>query len=201
MVIGVLTFIFFYEIFVLPVYVVGRVIFLAVKRIRGHMELKWSREIWMILFAAYMIAVISQTVIPPWVIGINNEVTISWPGITHTYNFVPFRSIMDYFTVAYSPYQTFAEGLEINMVNLAGNLFMLTPLGLFIPLIWEKKQSMLAVLQIGVLCSIAIEMIQFFIGRTSDIDDIILNTAGIAIGYLLYRLATRSLTLTNASAK
>jgi glycopeptide antibiotics resistance protein len=121
------------------------------------------------------------------VIGINNEVTISWPGITHTYNFIPLRSIIDFFSVAYSPYQTFGQGLEINMVNLAGNLFMLTPLGIFIPALWEKKRSVAAVLRIGVMCSAAIETIQFFIGRTSDIDDIILNTVGVLIGYLLYR--------------
>jgi glycopeptide antibiotics resistance protein len=147
----------------------------------------------MALFAVYLIAIISQTIIPKWVLGINNEVIISWPGITQTYNFVPFRSIVNYFTVTYSPYQTFSEGLEVNMVNLVGNLFMLTPLSFFTPILFEKKQSIRAVLCIGIMCSALIEVIQFFIGRISDVDDIILNSIGVLIGYLLYRAATRFL--------
>jgi glycopeptide antibiotics resistance protein len=191
---GVLSVIFYYEIFVFPLYVIGRVTFLAVKRIRERMELKWPKEILMALFAAYLIAIISQTVIPVWALGINNEVIVSLPGITQTYNFIPFRSIIDYFTIAYSPYQTFVEGLEINMVNFVGNLLMLTPLGFFVPSLWKKKRNMLAVLWIGAMCSATIETIQFFIGRTSDIDDIILNSVGVTMGYLLYWSATHFLT-------
>ena len=41
---------------------------------------------------------------------------------------------------------------------------------------------------LGFLCSCSIEFIQFFIGRSTDIDDVILNTTGALLGYLLYVL-------------
>lgn len=34
-------------------------------------------------------------------------------------------------------------------------------------------------------------MIQFFIGRSSDIDDVFLNTLGVCVGYGLYKIITK----------
>ena len=41
---------------------------------------------------------------------------------------------------------------------------------------------------LGLLVSSAIEFAQSAIGRTADIDDIILNTVGSALGYLIYHI-------------
>lgn len=39
----------------------------------------------------------------------------------------------------------------------------------------------------GIMISTTVEIFQYFIGRSSDIDDIILNTVGVCIGFLIYK--------------
>ena len=38
-----------------------------------------------------------------------------------------------------------------------------------------------------IVTTVSIEVIQYYIGRTFDIDDIILNTLGGIIGYIIYK--------------
>jgi len=77
--------------------------------------------------------------------------------------------------------------------NLFGNIALFVPLSII--LLWLfQMHSKLKVLLIGVLTSFAIETIQFIfkIGY-ADIDDIILNTTGAAIGILIFSLFKRLL--------
>lgn len=69
---------------------------------------------------------------------------------------------------------------------LWGNIGMFLPVGFFSALLWRGATWKRAI-TVGFLCSMAIEVTQFFIGRVSDIDDIILNTLGSLLGYWLYR--------------
>lgn len=73
--------------------------------------------------------------------------------------------------------------------NLLGNLLLFVPFGLLLPVYDRERFGRVGtVLLYGVLLSAGIETVQYFIGRTVDIDDVILNTAGGAIGIALYRL-------------
>lgn len=71
------------------------------------------------------------------------------------------------------------------------NILMLVPFGFGLPLItrFRMKETIAA----GMLFSIAIELLQFLTGhvagitfRVADIDDVIFNTLGAAIGYILF---------------
>ena len=53
--------------------------------------------------------------------------------------------------------------------------------------VWWKTAAAVA------LAMLAVETIQYFIGRSADIDDLIMNTAGGLIGYGLFALANRCL--------
>ena len=67
---------------------------------------------------------------------------------------------------------------------LAGNFLMFVPMGFFLPFVLEKvnKQS---ILKISVIIPIAVEVIQLIVGRSFDVDDLILNFAGIIVGYFI----------------
>ena len=70
---------------------------------------------------------------------------------------------------------------------VVANTMIFLPMGFFPALLWRGWRWWKAV-PLGFLCSCTIEFIQFFIGRSTDIDDVILNTTGALLGYLLYAL-------------
>ncbi len=77
------------------------------------------------------------------------------------------------------------------IVELAVNVALFVPLGLSLPFIL-KKISLLKAAMIGLSCSFSIEFLQCFISnRDSTIDDLLCNTLGAVIGYLLYLLIKR----------
>lgn len=74
------------------------------------------------------------------------------------------------------------------IVDLVVNVALFVPLGLALPFVW-KKASLLKTAIIGFACSFLIEFIQcFIVNRDSDIDDLLCNTLGTVMGYLLYLL-------------
>ena len=73
------------------------------------------------------------------------------------------------------------------MFLMLANIGIFTPVGFFPALLWRKWRWWKS-LMTGFLSSCAIEFIQFFIGRSTDIDDVILNTAGALAGYWIFCL-------------
>ncbi|MEE0699966.1 MAG: VanZ family protein [Bacilli bacterium] len=92
-----------------------------------------------------------------------------------TNNFVPFKEIFRY---------KITSSLFIR--NVVGNVLLFVPFGLFVTH-YVKNKSFLPTMLLSLLVSCAIEFAQSSIGRTADIDDVILNTLGGLFGYLLYR--------------
>lgn len=70
------------------------------------------------------------------------------------------------------------------------NILMFVPLGYALPFIW-KQTNLIKVILIGLLSTIFIEFIQGFMYRDSAIDDVICNTLGALLGYLLYLLTKK----------
>lgn len=77
---------------------------------------------------------------------------------------------------------------------LWGNIGMFAPVGFGLALLWRGKRWYHALL-LGAAFSFAIEFVQIFVGRVSDIDDIMLNTAGTMVGFVLYCIAGKVITL------
>ena len=74
--------------------------------------------------------------------------------------------------------------------QVIGNAVMLLPLAIFIPLLSSRVTGFIPVVLICLLVSVCIELMQLVTSyRSTDIDDVILNTAGAIVGYLLYLLA------------
>jgi Glycopeptide antibiotics resistance protein len=75
--------------------------------------------------------------------------------------------------------------------NLYGNIVWFVPMGFFIPALGKKNRGFLKVILIGALVSISIESLQFVLNTgVTDIDDVIFNTIGAAVGYLLYLICS-----------
>lgn len=68
---------------------------------------------------------------------------------------------------------------------LLGNIILFIPIGFFPALLWRGWKGWKSFLT-GFAVSTSIEFIQFFIGRSTDVDDVILNTVGALIGFLLF---------------
>ena len=67
---------------------------------------------------------------------------------------------------------------------LTGNLLMFVPLGFFLPIV-SNRVDRHNVLKIAVSIPIAVEVVQLVIGRSFDVDDLLMNFAGIIIGYFV----------------
>jgi len=85
------------------------------------------------------------------------------------------------------PFLMFKQ-FEIASYQVIGNLVMLLPLGIYIPLLFPKLSGLFRVFIISLLVSISIELMQLITSvRSTDIDDVILNTSGAITGYIIYR--------------
>ena len=70
---------------------------------------------------------------------------------------------------------------------LLGNVIMFAPIGFFGALLWRGARWWKSLL-VGACASLFVETVQFFIGRSSDIDDVILNSLGALCGFWLFCL-------------
>ena len=89
-------------------------------------------------------------------------------------NLMPFREIMRYPVGSNSFYK-----------QVVGNIALFIPLGYFATS-YANIKGLGTITLVSLLSSLTIESVQHYIGRSFDIDDIILNIVGGIIGFLLY---------------
>ena len=95
------------------------------------------------------------------------------------YNITPFQEIERFWK--------YREQLGLmSYINLFGNVLIFVPFGFMEPLA-SKKRSFWATLVDGCLVSLSVEIFQFItkVGRF-DVDDLMLNTTGVALGYVCF---------------
>ena len=76
-------------------------------------------------------------------------------------------------------------GILGDLKNSVLNVALFVPLGLLLPLIWGKYRSGRETLLFGFGMSAAIELLQVFTYRATDVNDLITNVLGTALGFLL----------------
>ena len=99
----------------------------------------------------------------------NTEMNVS-SGI----NIVPFTEILRY-----------EVGSTQFYLNVIGNILVFLPFGYFVSS-YIKATKVSHILLVTLITSFTIEFVQHYIGRSFDIDDILLNVIGSIIGFLLY---------------
>jgi glycopeptide antibiotics resistance protein len=73
--------------------------------------------------------------------------------------------------------------------DVVGNSLMLFPLGFYFPLLYRRLTNFFTVSLAALLVSLSIELMQLATNfRISDINDVILNTAGAATGFIVFWL-------------
>ena len=89
-------------------------------------------------------------------------------------NFMPFREILRYDIGTSGFYK-----------QVIGNILLFIPFGYFVSA-YCKIKGLGTITIVSLLSSLVIECVQHYIGRSFDVDDIILNVIGGIIGFLLY---------------
>lgn len=133
-----------------------------------------EREIALAVFVLFMIGLLALALqgryqMPMRMLASARERINTGVGI----NLVPFRSIQAYF-VHY--------GLDGFLVNFVGNIVMFVPWGFGLTLLWKKNQRIWIIALYSLGLTVMIETIQLFIGRSVDVDDLILNFTGSCLG-------------------
>lgn len=118
-----------------------------------------KRRITTILFVTYFIAVLS-------IVGLPRINTLT---IDLSINFIPVIDMIN--------------GLKTTVLNI----ILFIPLGFLLPLIWDNFRSAKNTILFGFGLSLVIEISQIFTYRATDIDDLITNTVGTLLGYLIAR--------------
>lgn len=111
------------------------------------------------LFCLYLAAVFALVGIP--------NVTYIRPHLN--LNLIPFRGIVDDFK------------------NCLLNILLFVPFGFFLPVLWGRFRSLLPGVLFGCGLSLTIELLQLLTYRATDVNDLITNACGTAIGFLLAR--------------
>lgn len=76
-------------------------------------------------------------------------------------------------------------------INFLGNIAMFMPIGFLLPLLWRKMEKFFFVLITGLGLSLFIETMQLPQYRSTDVDDLWLNTLGAIIGFVIYKYFVR----------
>ncbi len=102
-------------------------------------------------------------------------------------NLVPFAEIRRYLTYVST------IGILYVGINLLGNIIVMIPFGYALPsLFGQGKRRPFLYILVGMIFSILIEIAQYFTHTgTCDVDDVILNTIGVILGYLAYAISHR----------
>lgn len=158
--------------FSLFIYILIR--FFFVKKKSGAINL--FHEILYMLLIAYVECLVYLTLFPSTGMSTDRIASI---------NLIPFRTI--------NLYINFQGEVSLQIINLLGNIVVFVPIGIFIVLLM-KKAGFIHSLLIGFGSTLFIEIMQLVlsvsgvISRSFDVDDLLLNTIGVLIGYFIASL-------------
>lgn len=130
--------------------------------IKNNQKFCFYKELFMLLFILYVMCLFEIVTLQDQNYGLSN--------------IIPFKEIFRY-----------EVGSRLFIKNIIGNILLFLPYGYYAS-DYLKSKKVWPICLLTMLISVTIECVQLNIGRTYDIDDVILNTVGGIIGYWLYRL-------------
>lgn len=122
-----------------------------------------KRTIYYIIFALYLASVYA-------VVGL--------PSI----NYIRFD-----FTIDVIPFIPMASDIKNSILNI----ILFIPFGIALPFLWKKFSSLKQVILFSLGMSLLIEILQILTFRATDINDLITNTVGAILGYLILKILNR----------
>lgn len=175
------------------IYIIAKIIYLKCNNKRFVIK----SELPYIIFGAYIVALLSQTIIPIWnVFFINGKLSIEISTYnSRSLNLIPLKTILDYLNGSNDFYGN--ANIVVRIVNLAGNICLFIPFGILFPIVFKKFSKFCHIMLFGLALSVFIECMQFFVERSTDIDDVILNCIGVFCGYICYKCLNKLHCLTS----
>lgn len=140
----------------------------------------WTR----LLFVAYVAVML-------WLLfGQRLDSVIYQQGLADSINLQPFATVRMYWKLLRQSGNDYY--VRHAVINLVGNVVMFVPLGYFLPCLFGKLQSFFKAVLFALCLIVTVEAVQYFtMLGTCDIDDLILNLIGVALGYPIWRLMRR----------
>ena len=116
------------------------------------------------------------------------DITLNPDG--ESVNLVPFATVRLYWGLLQNGASQAL--LRHAVINLVGNVVMFVPLGWFLPAVWRMFRGFFRAVIFGISLVCLVELLQYITGLGScDVDDLILNAAGIILGYGIWKLKHR----------
>ncbi len=104
---------------------------------------------------------------------------------SYSYNLQPFLEIRRYLA------NWRIMGIRLTLLNLAGNIVGFMPFGALLPVLSRSARKLWKVGLLSLEVSALVEISQFLLQvGCFDVDDMILNTLGGALGYAVFRMAS-----------
>ena len=105
------------------------------------------------------------------------------PGRIKRVNLEPFREIRRFFD------HKAKIGVKSVILNIVGNVVGFVPMGILLPVSFRLFRRPFFGLMSGLLFSATAEYLQYYFSSgNADIDDVILNTVGCALGFLFFSI-------------
>ena len=137
------------------------------------------RKLHIALFAGYCTVML-------WLLFHRSGYTAGIPYLQQMkFNLIPFRTLKLFIRLLFHHRPQLVESA---VVNLAGNVLMFIPLGIFLPLVFFKLRKLWQTLACAALIISLVELLQLLtLVGCCDIDDLILNLIGTAAGYVFFK--------------
>ena len=173
--------------FVIPIFIIIITMIVEIKKSKDAQEKSEIRNFWLkALFIIYCLLLIT-------ILFLNNEYRMGGFQNINTFskehfessNLIPFATIIEYVIGVISN----DINTSIVIINFATNLLLFAPMGFFIPVLFQSKiKNIKQFVIMIIILTLIVEILQFITYRGStDIDDIILNTIGAVIMYMIMR--------------
>lgn len=136
------------------------------KKISG--KIKWQHYLFGYFLILYLVISLKDIVGFPTLSDLERKVMLGVPIFDPVLNFIPFSS-----------------GIEISTIL---NIIFFMPFGFLLPTLWNKFRKFIPTVFAGFIFSLIIEVGQLFTIRATDVDDLIMNTLGTILGFILFKI-------------
>lgn len=151
-------------VYILPasfVWLIGFIVFQIILYLRKE-RVSSVYSMTLYTFSMYMTTLFAVTVSPMY--GLTSDPTLD------NVNIIPFQML---------------NTLYSNPLNVFGNIVMFSVVGVLLVFLSVKARKLIYSMLFGFFFSTLIECVQLFLGRGSDVDDIMLNVFGTMLGYFI----------------
>lgn len=147
------------------------------------LQINYKYEFSKLLFIVYIVGLLGVLLIPKVRLYEHPQIHLEFIRLEWHYNLVPFKTISEQLGFLSGDMDKVRNGL----LNLFVNICLFIPFPTILKFAFQKIKTVYCFL-IPFASIILCEFVQYIPGRRSDIDDVILNTAGLIVGMILLLL-------------